>query len=144
MAFEEGRSAAGGDDGEAKLDKDLRGFDQLRGLVVVLDREEDLAAFGQVHARAKLGLQEGAREGAVPTHNLAGRAHFRAQQRVDAGEAGEGQDGLFHAEPRHVGVHQCHLVGDLLRLVAFLIRGAFGEVRQGLTRHQARGDRGDG
>ena len=47
---------------------------------------------------AHLRLEEGQREGAVPAHHLACRAHFRAEDGVDAGEAGEGEDGLFDAE----------------------------------------------
>ena len=62
---------------------------QDAGLVVVADRDEHRAVARQVDAGAELRLGEGHREVVVEAHDFAGRAHFRAEQRIDAGEAGE-------------------------------------------------------
>ncbi len=71
-------------------------------LVLVPHGDEDYAGLGQDRARAELALQERDAERAIEPHDLAGRAHFRAEQHVDAGEAGEGEHRLLH---RDVALH---------------------------------------
>ena len=48
--------------------------------------------------RAELALGEGRLEGAIEADDLAGRAHFRPQHRVDAGEAREGKHRFLDAD----------------------------------------------
>ena len=60
-------------------------------LVLVAHRDEQRARARQVDAGAELALGEGQREIVVEAHDLAGRVHLRAEQDVDAGEAGEGE-----------------------------------------------------
>ena len=71
-------------------------------LVPVGQREEHRARVGQPGARRHLALGEGEAEGDVDAHDLAGRAHLGAEQRVDPGEAVEGQHRLLDA---HVVEH---------------------------------------
>src|SRR3546814_9780445 len=67
-------------------------------LVVVFHGDEHGAALRQGHAGPELRLQEGTSEVAVEAHDLAGRAHLRAQHDVDAGKAGEGEHGFLHRD----------------------------------------------
>uniref|UniRef100_A0A0N4ZAR3 NAD-specific glutamate dehydrogenase n=1 Tax=Parastrongyloides trichosuri TaxID=131310 RepID=A0A0N4ZAR3_PARTI len=107
--------AAGGDDGEALRQQGLHRLDD-EGLVGVAHRDESRALGRQDGAAAGLGLGEGAGEGGgqiglalalpVQTHDLAGRAHFRAQNGVDPGEAGEGEDGFLDRDVVQFLVHQ--------------------------------------
>ena len=62
-----------------------------------LSRTETKTVPGGRHqaAGAELALGEGDGVVAVEAHRLAGRAHLRAEQRVDAGEAGEGEHRLL-------------------------------------------------
>ena len=102
---------------------------------------------GEGGAGAHLGFQEGAGEGAVPAHDLAGRAHLGAEQGVDAGEAVEGHHRLLDREPGHVGVGERHRVGEGEGVVgagALRVGLAEREGRQRLAGHDAGGDGGDG
>ena len=65
------------------------------GLVAVGEREEDRARFGQPVAGRDLALGEGQPEGGVDAHDLAGRAHLRAEEGVDVGEAVEREHRLL-------------------------------------------------
>ncbi len=49
----------------------------------------------EIDAGAELRLGECQRVIGVEAHDFAGRAHFRAEQRIDAGEAGEREDGFL-------------------------------------------------
>ena len=69
-------------------------LDDLR-LVAVADRNEHRAAGRHRAAGAELALGEGDGVVAVEAHGLAGRAHLGAEQRVDAGEAGEREHRLL-------------------------------------------------
>ena len=63
-----------------------------RGLSSSRTETNSVPVARQVDAGAELALGEGQREIVVEAHHLAGRAHFRAEQDVDAGEAGERED----------------------------------------------------
>ena len=77
--------------------KVVQGGGEGGGFVHILDRHKGAAGFWQVNPCAHLRLEEGQRKGAVPAHDFAGRTHFRSEHRIDAGEAGEGQDlSLIH------------------------------------------------
>ena len=139
--------AFGGDQFKAKRDQVAQGGGEGRGLVHVLDRHKDATSFGQHNARAHLRLEEGEGEGAVPAHDLTGGAHFRAKHRVNAGETGKGQHSLFDAEPRGDRIGERMGIGQRQGAVgadACGVGRAVGKVRQRLTRHQPRGDGGDG
>ncbi len=74
-------------------------------------------------------------------------AHLGAEHRVDAGKAGEGEDGFLDAEPGGVRVGQRQRVGERQGAVgadALRIGGAGGEGGEGLSGHQTGGDGGDG
>ena len=146
IGLEPGSGAPGREDGKAELDNDPDRFEHVGRLVGLLDRDEHGARLGQMRARAHLRLEEGAREVAVPAHDLAGRAHFRPQDRVDAGEAGEGQHRLLDREPRHLGIAERERIGEGDGFVVggtLGVRGTVGEVGHRLAGHQPRGDRGD-
>ena len=57
------------------------------GLVAVGQRQEHRARLGQAVAGRELALGEGQADGEVDAHDLAGRAHLRAEQGVGLGEA---------------------------------------------------------
>ena len=138
VAFEKTRRPLGGDQIKAEVDHDLCRFHQLCGFVCVLDGKEHAPCGGQHRARPHLRLEESAGEVAVPAHDFAGRPHFRTQDRVDTGEAGKGQHRLFHAEPRHVRVCQCHRVAQRQHVIITginSIRRAHREVAQRFPRH---------
>ncbi len=86
--------AFGGDDFEAEIDV---AAGQLDGclLVVVVDGEEDGAAGGQNLAGGELRLGEGFAEGGGHAHHFAGGLHLRAENRIDAGKLGPGEDRRF-------------------------------------------------
>ncbi|AEM40103.1 hypothetical protein KVU_0264 [Ketogulonicigenium vulgare WSH-001] len=141
-----GLGSAGRDDLETQIRQDLCGFQHQRAFVAVLDRDEHRAGFGQFSARTHLRLQESTGKATVPTHDFAGRAHFRPQQRVDTGEAGKGQHRLFHRIPRHVRIGQRQRVGIGQRAVVIgclRIGRTQREVIQRLARHQTGRDRGN-
>ena len=75
------------------------GFDHGR-LVVVADRDEDAALRAAVDAAAELRFGESAAEIRIEPHHLAGRLHFRPEDQIDAGEAGEGKDRLLDRDMR--------------------------------------------
>jgi hypothetical protein len=54
-----------------------------------------LPSRGQRVARADHGLRERGAEAFVDAHDLAGRLHLRAEQRVDAGNLLNGNTGAF-------------------------------------------------
>src|SRR5207249_2925234 len=92
-----GGGAGGGHDGEAEVGE-APGGGETGGLVPVGQGEEHRAPVGQLVDDGGLALGEGHAEGAVDAHHLAGGAHLRAEERVDA-EAVERQRRLLH---RHV------------------------------------------
>ncbi len=99
-------------------------------LVVVADRDEHRALTRQFDAGAELRLGKGQREIRVEADDFAGRAHFRAEQRVDAGEAGEREDRF--------------LDGDVLQVARIGLFAIGGEGRvERLAGHDAGGDLGD-
>ena len=121
--------AAGRQNLEADIDQHADRRQDAR-LVVIADGDEDGALARQFDAGAELRLGEGQREIRVEADDFAGRAHFRAEQRVDAGEAGEREDRF--------------LDGDVLQLarIGLLAIGGKGRVER-LTGHDAGGDLGD-
>mmetsp|Transcript_14341 Transcript_14341/g.41815 ORF Transcript_14341/g.41815 Transcript_14341/m.41815 type:complete len:397 (-) Transcript_14341:2015-3205(-) len=78
------------------------------GLVLVCHRDEYLARLRQAQARRDRGLGVRAREGRVDAHDLAGRTHLGAEERVAAGELVERDDDLLD---RHV-VGRQRLLGE--------------------------------
>ncbi|MNV06527.1 hypothetical protein D3C71_969090 [compost metagenome] len=114
--------ARGGDHREALLQQRADSLDDER-LVGFLDRDEGAALGRQDGAAADLRLGEGAGEGGgqiglaftlpVQAHDLAGRTHFRAEDGVHAGEAGEGEDGFLDRDMLQFLVHQAE-AGELL------------------------------
>src|SRR3990167_1378703 len=78
-------------------------FDQVarqlghQRLVVVAHADKGTATVGQDFAGAQLGLGEGLAEGIADTHHFTGRLHFRAEDRIDARELGEGEYRLLDA-----------------------------------------------
>jgi hypothetical protein len=91
------QGAAGGEHLEAQRRELADGGQQAR-LVGIAHRDEHGAARRHLGAGAELALGEGHVEGAVEADDLAGRAHLRAQHRVDAGEAGEGEHRFLDAD----------------------------------------------
>ena len=69
-------------------------------LVAVLHRDADRALGRQARAGAELALQHRLAEGAARAHDLAGRAHLGAEDRVDAGELVEREDRFLDREVR--------------------------------------------
>ena len=106
---EETRGAAGRHQRKAVLGEDADGLHH-HFLVLIFDRDEHRARAGQIDAGAELALGESKRIIGVEAHDLAGRAHFRAEQGVDAGEAGEREDGFLDRDMlerlvvRHIAV----------------------------------------
>ena len=92
--FEHIGCAGSGHDREPEFDKALRGFD-AHGLVSVGEREEHRARFGQRSPSGHLALGEGTAGVRVDTHDLSGRTHLGAEQRVGVGEAAERQHGFL-------------------------------------------------
>ncbi len=70
-------------------------------------------------------------ESPVEAHDLAGRAHLRSEQRVDAGEAGEGEDSFLDRD-----------VAGIARVGHGAVMGE--GIFQRLAGHDAGGDLGDG
>src|SRR5690606_29927987 len=64
-----------------------RGYDS--GLVGFLDGHEHRAGAWKGQPRTELAFPERHREVAVDAHDLAGRAHFGTEDRIDAGEPRE-------------------------------------------------------
>ncbi len=89
--------AAGCQYPEAALDQNTD-CGQYAVLVVVAHRDEDGAGARQVDAGAELALGEGECEIGVEADDFAGRAHFRSEQNVDAGEAGERENGFLDGD----------------------------------------------
>ena len=118
-------STRGRHEREARL-VELVGADDGLGLVALAHRDEHGAAFGEPGACGELALEERLAEVTAHAHHFARRAHFRPEDRVDAEELGEREDGLLdaHVARRHLEVH-----------------ALFGER---LARHYACGDGGDG
>ena len=79
----------------------------------------------QDHAGAELRFGEGAFEADIDAHHLAGGFHFRSEDRVHIGEAGEREHRLLHRDMRC----DAHVVQM--------------EVRQPSAGHDARADLGD-
>ena len=133
-------------EGKSELCKELSGLQGFVSLVVITDGNENFALTWQDNTSAHLRLEEGARKGGIPAHDLTRRAHFRAEYRVNAGETREGQNRFFHGEPRHVVIRERHLIrhrlraGDRIRRICT----ALGKVGKWLTCHKTRGDRCDG
>src|SRR3546814_15507883 len=69
--------------------------DTLFPYTTLFRSHEHRAALGQDGPRAQLRLGEGGGEIAVDAHDFAGALHFRREDRIDAGEAGEGEDGFL-------------------------------------------------
>uniref|UniRef100_A0A0N4ZAF6 NAD-specific glutamate dehydrogenase n=1 Tax=Parastrongyloides trichosuri TaxID=131310 RepID=A0A0N4ZAF6_PARTI len=140
--------AAGGDDREALGQQRLHRL-QDEGLVGVLDRDEG-AAFGrQDGAAADLRLGEGAGEGGghvglaftfpVQAHDLAGRAHFRSKQCVNAREAGEWEHGFLDCDVLQFLVDQTE---GLQRNPGHDLGGDGGDRLAGGLGHERHGARG--
>ena len=110
-----------GDDAEAEVVQRLGDRDRAR-LVAVGHGDERRPAVGQRRAGRGLRLGERRREVARDAHHLAGRAHLRAEHRVGALEAVEGQHRLLDAD-----VAGGHRVGGQR------------EVRDALAEHDAAG-----
>ena len=147
VRFQPARRAAGGGDGQAQFDQPAgRGRHGVR-FVVIADRHKHTAFFRQDRACAHLRLQEGAGKVAIPAHDFAGGPHFWPKDRVDTREAGEGQNRLFHAEPRCFRVSQRERVAQrqhIHRVFRMRVGRTQREVRQRLARHQTRSNRGNG
>ena len=75
----------------------------MRGLSLSRTETKTVPAVGTQVAGAELALGEGDGEVAVEAHHLAGRAHLRAEQHVDAGEAGEGEDRFLDRDMADAG-----------------------------------------
>ena len=118
-------STRGRHEREARL-VELVGADDGLGLVALAHRDEHGAAFGEPGACGELASEERLAEVTAHAHHFARRAHFRPEDRVDAEELGERENGLLdaHVARRHLEVH-----------------ALFGER---LARHYACGDGGDG
>ncbi len=72
-------------------------------LVAVVDREERGSLLRKADARAERRLEEGEAEAAVAAHDLSRRAHLGAEDRVDALELAEREDGRLDRERRGPG-----------------------------------------
>ena len=81
-----------------------------RALVAVADADEQVARARQPRVRRLFRLRERHAERTIDPHHLAGRFHLRSEQRVDAGEPAEGQDGFLDGDVvgfgRHVAVRK--------------------------------------
>ena len=97
VLLEVAAGAPGGPDLEAEPGEHLHRVEQPR-LVDIAHRYEDRARDGHLRAATELALGERHVERRVEADDLAGRAHLRPQHRVDAGEAGEGEHRLLHAD----------------------------------------------
>src|SRR3990167_1426878 len=62
-----------------------------QGLVVIAQTDKGTATVGQDFTGAQLGLGKCLAEGVADTHHFTGRLHFRAEDRIDARELGEGE-----------------------------------------------------
>ena len=99
VAPEVASGTQGGGELETKISVHPSNFEALR-LVAVCHREEHRSLHGQSSACRHLALHEGEAEVLVHPHDLAGGAHLRAEQRVDAGESVEREDCFLHAHVR--------------------------------------------
>ena len=68
------------------------------GLSVSVTVMKTEPSVGSEHPGRRLRLAEGGREVGGDAHHLAGALHLRAEHRVGAGEAGEGQHRLLDAD----------------------------------------------
>ena len=71
---------------------------RMRGLSSSRTDTNTVPVRGHLRAGAELALGEGDAEAAVEADHFAGRAHFRAEQHVDAGEPGEGKHRFLDAD----------------------------------------------
>ena len=69
-----------------------------RGLVAIVHREIHRALRRKTVRRRELTLGIGDTERSVDSHHLSGRAHLRAEHRIDLGETTERKHRLFHAD----------------------------------------------
>ncbi len=125
LLFQIAGGAAGRDDGEAQPCQLLYRRQDNR-LVAVLDGYEGGATLGENGAGADLRFGEGGRKIAVDAHDFAGAFHFGREDRIDAGETGEGENRFLDCNVRN------------------LVAVNFRQVLQLLARHDARGDLRDG
>ena len=96
-----------------------------RRLVGVVHRDENAARQRQAAVGRDLRLGERHPEALGDPHDLAGRAHLRAQNGIYAGQFGEGEDRLLAGDPRH---------GELVRNPQFV---------EGFPHHYGRGQPGE-
>src|SRR5439155_1904218 len=97
IALEEACGSDGRRDRESELEE-AQGRDHPCLLVAVGEREKHGAVVWKRVARAGLALREGQAERAVDTHDLAGGAHLRAENRVDIGKAVEREHRFLHGD----------------------------------------------
>src|SRR3954453_5229824 len=102
------------------------------GLVALAHRDEHRALAWYAGPAAELAFCERHLEGAVDAHDLAGRAHLRAEHGVDAGETRERENRLFHADMAGLLLLQLE-IGKLLA----------GHDPRGDLRHRRADDLGD-
>src|SRR5690606_35060911 len=88
--------AGGSDDIEAKVNQ-FAGHVGNEGLVIFAHADEHGAGGRQHFAGTQLGLGEGLGEAVPHTHHLTGGLHFRPEDRVNAGELGEGEHRFLDA-----------------------------------------------
>ena len=108
------RGALGGEDPEAEPVEPPRDRHHV-GLVVIVDRDEDRARQRQRAVGGDLRLGERHPERVGDAHHLAGRAHLRAEDQVDALQLAEGEHRLLH---RDVGLEHVVVQAELVERLA--------------------------
>ena len=115
------------------------------GLVAIAHADQAHAVARQHHARGALRLRIGLAEGAAGAHDLAGRLHLRAEDRIGLRELAEREHRFLDRVVRRHALHRARPARASLRPVitraAILASGTPG--RLGHERHGARGARID-